>query len=94
MLFPDPTSGNSLCTLPSSDSGNPTCTGDQTYEKYTYDSAGNRLRLLTRNGDVISYHYDAAGRQDIKTPAGAGAVTTGFNLLGEPLLISEVASGS
>jgi RHS repeat-associated protein len=97
-LFADPTAGT-LCSFqvsPTSnyDSGAPTCSGSQTYELSTYDSNGNRLSLRSRKGDPMGYHFDALNRQDIKTPAGLGAVTTGFNLLGEPLLVSEAAGGT
>ncbi|HEY3654733.1 MAG TPA: hypothetical protein VGL34_07065 [Steroidobacteraceae bacterium] len=97
-LFPDPAAGTrcSFNVSPTSyyDSGAPTCSVNQTYELSTYDANGNRLGLWTRKGDAMGYHFDALNREDIKTPAGLGAVTTGFNLLGEPLLVSEAAGGS
>ena len=91
--FPDPGTGL-LCTPAANDGSSPTCTAHQTYEGNTYDREGNRLSLLTRKGDTIGYHYDTMNRADIRTPASQGAVTTGFNLVGEPVEVSKAAYGS
>jgi len=96
-FFPNAATGSN-CAAPASDGGIPTCTAaggtTPTYEQYTYDAAGNRTGLRTRLGDSMVYHFDALSRLDIKTPAGLGVVATGFNLVGEPLLVSEAAGGS
>lgn len=92
--FPDPSAGTSLCTPAPNDAGAPACAGSQTFEKLTYDSAGNRLSFRSRKGDLINYHFDSMNRPDIKTPASQGAVTTGFDLLGEPYQISKAAFGA
>jgi RHS repeat-associated protein len=92
--FPDPSSGISLCTAAANDAGTPGCSGLQTYERSAYDSVGNRISFRTRKGDTIGFHFDALNRQDTKSPASQGAVTTGFNLVGEPLNVAKAAFGS
>jgi RHS repeat-associated protein len=96
-LFPNASDG-ALCTAPATDSGTPTCAASNgttpTYEMYGYDYTGNRTSLRTRKADTIGYHYDQANRQDTKTPAAQGAVTTYLNLAGEPIQIAEAAYGS
>jgi RHS repeat-associated protein len=98
-LFPNAANGT-LCGLPSSDNGTalPSCVlsggTTPTFEQSFFDSAGNRTKLVTRKGDAINYHFDALNRQDIKSPASQGAVTTGFNLAGEPLNIAKALLGA
>jgi RHS repeat-associated protein len=91
--FPDPVSG-SLCSVAASDGALPVCSGQQTYELSAYDNVGNRTSILTRRGDTIAFHFDAANRLDVKSPAGQGAVTTGLDLLGEPLGIAKASFGN
>ncbi len=53
------------------------------YESYTYDANGNRLSLRKRDGQVITYAYDALNRLSVKTtPAGMSNVYYGYNLQG------------
>ena len=91
--FPDPTAGT-LCTPAASDGVSPTCTGNQTYELAVYDLVGNRTSLLTRRGDTISYTYDAANHEVVKSPAAQGAVTSGLDLIGEPYTLTKALYGS
>jgi RHS repeat-associated protein len=91
--FSDPTNGQ-LCAPSANDGAAPSCVGQESYEQYSYDASDNKTSLRTRNAAVIGYHYDQLNRQDSRTPAGQGVVTTGFDLLREPLLISKAANGS
>jgi len=96
-LLPNAATGSN-CVAPANDSGTPICTAaggtTPTYEKYTYDAVGNRTGLRTRLGDSMVYHVDSLNRLDSKTPAGLGVVTTGFNLLDQPLSVNQAAGGS
>jgi len=42
----------------------------QDYEQYLYDPAGNRVQLRKRDGQVLTYTYDALGRMVIQGDAG------------------------
>jgi RHS repeat-associated protein len=57
------------------------------YEAYTYDADDNRLSLRKRDGQTISYTYDALNRMTIKTvPAGGQAnVYYGYDAWGRQL---------
>ncbi len=98
-LFAHPTTG-SRCTVaaPITNSSTPSCPGgaQQTFEKSTYDNAGNRLTWLTRKGDTITWTYDALSRMRTKTVSGTPALamtTYAYNLLIEPLTVTSPASG-
>jgi RHS repeat-associated protein len=91
--FPDPSTGN-LCAPVANDGGTPACINNETFEHSGFDANDNRTSFRTRNGDSIGYHFDVLNRQDKKTPASQGAVTTGFNLTGEPLNVSKAAFGT
>lgn len=76
---------------------------DSTYEElwYTADGtlAGTRCnagdsicRKRTRAGQTITYTYDALDRLATKTPQGANTVTHGYNLVGQPVSITDTNS--
>lgn len=62
------------------------------YETYTYDAAGNRLTRRTRNGDVISYAYDALNRLQIKSGILIQDLNFTYDLAGRQTRIED-ASG-
>jgi RHS repeat-associated protein len=94
-LFPDPAAGT-RCTLPApiTAATSPTCTGNQTYEKYGYDNNDNRTSLRTRAGDTIAFAFDALNRLSGKTAPGQGAYTYGYNLHSEPTSVAKAAAGT
>jgi RHS repeat-associated protein len=99
-LFPHPTTGN-RCTVatPVTSTSTPSCADgtSQTYEKNTYDAAGNRLTLRTRKADTITWTYDTLSRMRTKAVSGTpalGLVTFDFNLKNEQISVSSPASGS
>jgi len=71
MYFPHPSAGT-LCIEPSTPSGAPNCSTDQTYEQYGYDANSNRTSLRKRSGQTINYTYDVLNRETLKDiPGGA-----------------------
>jgi len=53
------------------------------YESYGYDDNGNRISLRKRDGQSISYSYDALNRLLVKTvPVAANSVYYGYDLRG------------
>jgi len=67
--FPSPTQANSY---------NPA-----DYEQYSYDPNGNRTSVRKRDGQAISYGYDAVNRMSQKTePVASNSVTYGYDLRG------------
>ena len=67
--FPSPTQANSY---------NPA-----DYEQYVYDGNGNRTSVRKRDGQTISYGYDALNRMSQKTePVASNSVTYGYDLRG------------
>jgi RHS repeat-associated protein len=67
--FPSPTQANSY---------NPA-----DYEQYAYDPNGNRTSVRKRDGQTISYGFDALNRMSQKTePVASNSVTYGYDLRG------------
>ncbi|MGH8129704.1 MAG: hypothetical protein ACRES3_02500 [Steroidobacteraceae bacterium] len=67
------------------------------YEQYGYDANGNRTSLRKRNGQTITYGFDALDRQTVKNrPDGglANDVFYDYDLAGRPDLIRLAGSGS
>jgi RHS repeat-associated protein len=91
--FPDPNGGAS-CVLPITEGGAITCTGKQTYELSGYDSGGNRNSFRSRKGDVITFAFDANNRITTKTVPALPVVSYGYNLLGEPMSVSNPVLGT
>jgi RHS repeat-associated protein len=80
----------SQLTYPSATRGTPT-SDPANYEAFTYDANGNRLSFRRRNGQTITYAYDALDRLQVKTlPAGSPqpTVTYTYNLLNQMISAS------
>lgn len=64
------------------------------YEKYGYDDNGNRNSLRKRDGQVISYSYDALNRMTLKdAPGTLSDVIYGYDLRGFQTSATFVSSG-
>jgi RHS repeat-associated protein len=67
------------------------------YEQYTYDAGDNLLSRRLRDGQEITFQYDALGRQTVKTVPGGGTaddVFTTYDLLDRRLGATFEAAGS
>ncbi|HEV2082528.1 MAG TPA: RHS repeat-associated core domain-containing protein [Brevundimonas sp.] len=67
------------------------------YEQYGYDAAGNVTSRRLRDGQTITYAFDALNRETTKTVPGLGTaddVFTTYDLLDRRLTATFVASGS
>ena len=67
-------------------------TGD--YEKYSYDSNGNRTQLRKRDAQLINYSYDALNRNSVKSlPGTAADVYYGYDNRGLQTYARFVSAG-
>lgn len=94
-LFPDGASGN-RCSVAAvvTASTVPSCSGTATYEKSTYDAAGNRETFRTRKNDVITSTFDDLNRANTKVAPSLPTVTYSYNLLGEQTSLTSPLLGS
>ena len=64
------------------------------YEGYGYDANGNRTSLRKRDGQTISYSYDALNRMTLKdVPGTTDDVNYGYDLLGAQLSARFASTG-
>ncbi|MEP7245917.1 MAG: RHS repeat-associated core domain-containing protein, partial [Gammaproteobacteria bacterium] len=95
-FFPDPGTGTP-CTSPTNPSDpaqNPTCTANQTYERYSYDAADNKVGLRTRKAESITWTYDAIDRLLTKVPQGQSTVAFEYDLVDDGLKSCFFVSGT
>lgn len=52
------------------------------YEEYAYDPNGNRTSLRKRDGQTLTYSYDALNRVTVKTPSAGQSTHYGYDLRG------------
>lgn len=81
-FYPDPATGN-RCALPSNpDATTASCTGGETFERWTYDANGNQTSWRQRDNQIIAWNYDELNRKTRKLAGAERPISYEYDLLG------------